>query len=112
MNSHNNVDISQQTSAPTPIDDESPLNHSHIRALRGIPALRYARFLNDPIAAKQFIDGWEDNAENAQADRAKGATEEELALVREARPGEGEADDEYLNGPEGAAKWNRMRKKL
>jgi hypothetical protein len=108
--SHHSVDISQQTAAASPEEDENPLQHPIIRAMRNIPALRYAKFLNDPVAAKQFLDGWEDNAQNGMEGRAKGATEAELALVRQAHPGDGEeGDNHYLDNPQA---WNRMRKKL
>ena len=58
---------------------------------------------NDPITTKRLRDLLRD----AQA--AKATTPEEDARLRQTQP-ENMGDDEYIDGAEGAMKWNRTRK--
>jgi len=104
------TDISQQH-ADALEEENDPMVSAIMRDMRRI--LPYHPMWGDPVKVKLFRDSMKD-AFTYRPGEAKSATEAELARVRGAEIGEGESDDqhEYLDGPEGAAKWNRMRKKL
>jgi hypothetical protein len=97
-----NADFSRKTADRA--DDESDPLVEQLRRL--IP---YHPLWNDPVKVKQFQDSLRDAMTMGRTE-AKGASEEEIARLRQSEPEN--RDDEFIDGPEGAMKWNRMRKNL
>jgi cyanate lyase len=98
--SHNNVDVAQRTAAPT-LDDD-PMHDPLMKALKRI--VPYHEVWSDPVKTKEFHDGLL-SALNMGTDEGKGASPQEVARVRQARPDD--PDHKYLDNPE---EWNRARR--